>query len=140
MIAGLGARGWALGRVRVGRSVVGSGLVVAVLLVQLVFLGLDQVGGVKERALFGPYVNEGGLDAWQDRLDLSQVDVTDRAAGIGTIHQQLNKGVVLQNRDSRFPRAPIDQNFPFQLCALRRSPGTRRAATRRPPAGFPSCE
>ena len=111
----------------------------AVLLVQLVLLRLHQVGRVEEGALVGPYVDEGRLDPRQDGFDLAEVDVAHRAAGIGTIHQQLNKGVVLQNRHAGLPRAAIDQNFPFQRC-LRRSPRTRRAAKRRPRAGCPSCE
>ena len=58
----------------VGALVGGVGLVVlvvrvlvVVVLVVLVF-GIHEVGGVQERALLGADVDEGGLDARQDRF------------------------------------------------------------------------
>ncbi len=58
-------------------------------------LRLDQVGGVQEGALLGSDVDERSLDPRQDSLDFAEVDVAHRAAGVGTIHQEFNKAVVL---------------------------------------------
>src|SRR5258707_45179 len=41
-----------------------------------------QVRRVQERALLGPYVDEGGLDAGEHRLHTAQVNVADGAPGI----------------------------------------------------------
>src|SRR6266487_5387674 len=74
----------------------------------------DQVRGVEEGALFRPDVDERGLDARQDGFDLAEVDVAHGAAGVGTIDQQLNKAVVLQNRHARLPRAAADEYLALQ--------------------------
>src|SRR5205807_5971679 len=47
----------------------------------VVLLGLDQVGGVEEGALFGPDVDERGLDSRKHGFDRAQVDIAHHAAG-----------------------------------------------------------
>src|SRR5689334_4020590 len=82
---------------------------------RLVFVfRLDQVGGVEKGALFGADVDEGRLYPRKHGLDRAEVDIAHHAAGVRTIHQELNKAVVLQDRDARFARGPADENFPFQ--------------------------
>src|SRR5207244_1294633 len=66
----------------------------------LVLLRLDQVGGVEKGALFRPDVDERGLYPRKHGLDRAEVDVAHHAAGVRTIHQELNKAVVLQDRDA----------------------------------------
>src|SRR5689334_12478969 len=92
----------------------------------LVLLGLDQVGGVEEGALVSPDVDECGLDSRKHGLDRAQVDIAHHAAGVRTIDQELNKAVVLQDRDAGLARGPADENFPFQSkCPRPRSANSR---------------
>jgi len=102
----------------------------AVLLRRLVFVfRLDQVRGVEKRALFRPDVDEGGLDPRQHGLDRAQVDVAHHAAGVGTIHQELSKAVVLEDGHARLARAPTDQDFALQSrIPRRRSANSRRTS------------
>ena len=45
-----------------------------------VFVGRrNEIGGVRERALFGPDVNEGGLDSRLHRFHTAQIDVANHA-------------------------------------------------------------
>ena len=60
---------------------------------------------MEEGALFGADVNEGGLNARQYSFDLADIDVANRTAGVGTIDQELNKAVVLENGHAGLPRA-----------------------------------
>src|SRR5207302_8755895 len=84
-------------------------VVLVVRIARLVFvLRFYQVGGMEEGALFGADVDEGRLYPRQDRVHGAEVDVTHRAAGVGTIHQELNKAVVLQDGHAGLPRAPAD--------------------------------
>ena len=96
---------------------------VAVLILRLaglVFvLRFDQVGGVEEGALFGPDVEEGGLNARQNGVDSAEIDVPHHAAGVGTIHQQFNEAVVLQDRHAGLARASTDEDFAFQSMSPR---------------------
>src|SRR5439155_6132642 len=92
----------------------------------LVLLRLDQVGGVEKGALIRPDVDECGLDPRKHGLDRAEVDVAHHAAGVGTIHQKLNKAVVLQDRHARLACGPADENFPFQSkCPRSRSANSR---------------
>ena len=81
----------------------------------LVLVRLEQVGGVEERALLLADVDEGRLDARQHRLDPTQVDVADRAAMVGPVHQQLDQTVVFQDGHAGFPLAPVDQDLALQV-------------------------
>src|SRR2546430_15059572 len=82
-----------------------SGVVVRI--ARLVFvLRFDQIGGMEEGALFGADVDEGRLYPRQDRVHGAEVDVTHRAAGGGTIPQELKKAVVPPEVHAGLPRAP----------------------------------
>src|SRR5207237_10678136 len=92
----------------------------------VVLLRLDQVGGVEKGALFGSDVDEGGLDSREHGLDRAQVDIAHHAAGVRTIHQELNKAVVLQDRHASLARGPADEYFSFQSrCPRPRSANSR---------------
>src|SRR5205814_8127296 len=92
----------------------------------VVLVGLDQIGGVEEGALFGADIDERGLDARQDGFHLAEVDVAHRAVGIGTIHQEFNKAVVLQDGHAGLPRVPADQDFALQSMFPRSPPANSR--------------
>src|SRR5439155_11460978 len=95
----------------------------------LVLLRLDQVGGVKKGALFRPDVDERGLYPRKHGLDRAEVDVAHHAAGVRTIHQELNKAVVLQDRDASLACGPADENFPFQSKCPRPRPSSSRVGS-----------
>jgi hypothetical protein len=76
-----------------------------------VLVGLEQIGGVEKRALFVADVYEGGLNAGEDRFDPAQIDVSDHPPMVGAVNQQLDKPVVLEDRDPRFARATVDENL-----------------------------
>src|SRR6266516_4836386 len=78
-------------------------------------------------ALFSvPDVDERGLNPRQHRVHRAEVDVAHHAAGVGTIHQEFNKAVVLQDGHAGLPRAPADEYFPFQsMCPRSRSASSR---------------
>ena len=92
----------------------------------LVLVRLDQVGGVEKGALFSADVEEGSLDAGEDGLDLTEVNVPHHAAGVGTIDQQFNKAVVLENGHAGLPRVAGDQNLALQS----KNPRSRRRNSR----------
>src|SRR5712692_1099135 len=100
----------------------------------LVFVRLDSVRGGGEGALFGADVDERSLDPRQDRVDLAEVDVAHRTAGIGTIDQQLNKAVVLEDGHSRLARVAADQDFALQSMY----PRSRSASSHPGSCGCPS--
>jgi hypothetical protein len=79
-----------------------------------VLVRLQQIGRVEERALLLTNVDEGGLDARQDRFDAAEIDVTDGPPVIGTIDQQLGQPIVLEDRHAGFALASVDQNFALQ--------------------------
>ena len=112
--------------VAVGVFVVVLIIVVVVIIVRLIFWK-DEIGRVQERAFFRAYVDERCLNSRKDRLYSSEVDVADHAARLGTIDQKLNELVVLDDRDPRFSRVRVDQNFSFHRCPTRgRLPATRQ--------------
>jgi hypothetical protein len=81
----------------------------------LVFIGLEQVGGVEEGALFQADVHEGGLDAWQNRFNAAEIDVSNGSPVIRTIHEQFDEPLVLQDRHTGFPLAPVYQDLALQV-------------------------
>ena len=89
---------------------------------------------MKKGALFGADVDECRLDPREDGFDLAEVDVTHRTAGVGTIDQELNKTVVLQDRHAGLPRAAADQNLALQSSYPRSRTGSTRAGA----YGYPS--
>ena len=95
----------------------------------LVLIGLEQVGGVEEGALFLTDVHEGGLNARQHRLDPAEVDVADGPPVVGAIHQQLHQPVVLEDGHAGLPLAPVDQDLALQAVRPRRG---RRSCTPHP--------
>ncbi len=77
----------------------------------LVFLRLEEIGGVEEGALLEAYINERGLNPGQDRFDLAEVDVADAAAMVRPVDEEFDQTVVLENGHAGFPLAPVDKNF-----------------------------
>ena len=69
---------------------------------------------MEEGALLLPDVDEGRLDAGEDRLDPAEVDVADGAAVIGPVDQELDQPVVFQDGHAGFPLAPVDQDLTLQ--------------------------
>ncbi len=69
---------------------------------------------MEKRALLLTDVDECGLNSGEDGLDSAEVDVTDGAAVVGTIDQQLYETVVFQDRHAGFPLASIDQDLALQ--------------------------
>ena len=68
---------------------------------------------MEKGTLLGADVDERGLKAGKNCIDLAEVDVTHHAAGIGTIDEELNELVVLEDGDPGFPLGRIDQNLSF---------------------------
>src|SRR5438552_648253 len=114
-------------RAAVPRAAPATVAVVVVVIGRLVFVfRLDQVRGVEKGALFRSDVDERGLYPRKHGLDRAEVDIAHHAAGIRTIHQELNKAVVLQDRDASLACGPADENFPFQSkCPRPRSANSR---------------
>ena len=52
----------------------------------------------------------------QHRLDPAEVDVADGAAMVGTVDQQLDQAVVLEDGHAGLPLAPVDQDLALQAC------------------------
>src|SRR5687768_16493464 len=78
----------------------------------------NKIGGVEERALFGADVDEGSLNAGEHCVDPAEVDVTDHSSVVWTVDEQLDELVVLQNRDPRFARSRVDEDFSFHCYPL----------------------
>jgi hypothetical protein len=73
---------------------------------RLVFvLRLDQVGSVEEGTFLGTDIQERSLNTGKDCFYFAEVDVPDGTPGIGTVDQEFNKTVVLENRHAGFPLA-----------------------------------
>ncbi|GAC1477423.1 MAG: hypothetical protein NVS1B4_20090 [Gemmatimonadaceae bacterium] len=72
---------------------------------------------MEKGALLRPDVYEGGLDAGKDGVHPAEVYVADHAACFRTVDEELNKLIVLQNRDPRFALGRIDENFSFHRLA-----------------------
>jgi hypothetical protein len=99
-----------------------------------VLVRLQQIGCVEERALLLPDVDEGGLDSREHRLDPTEIDVTDGAAVVGAVYQELDQSVVFQDGHAGFPLAPVDQDFTLQAFLPRQ--GWRRKTNAPPGASF----
>jgi len=69
------------------RGVEGVSVFVGIL---LVLVGFEEIGGVQESAFFQAYVNEGRLDAGQNRFNPTLVNVSNGAPVVGTVHQQFD--------------------------------------------------
>ena len=89
---------------------------------------------MEEGALLLADVHERGLDAGEDRLDPSEIDVADDAAVIGTVDQQLDQPVVLEDGHAGLPLAPVDQDLALHASNLDRAPRDVRPGLR-PPLG-----
>ena len=103
------------------------GLVVRVVLV----VGLEEIGGVEERALLESDVDECGLDAGKDRFYTTEIDVTDHPAMVGTIDEQLNEPIVLQDCDPRLARGAVDQDLALHADRLQGDPDQVRPPPKR---------
>ena len=68
------------------------------------------VGDVQERGALEADVDERRLHAGQHARDLAEVDVADQAALERALDVQLLHGAVLDDRDARFLRGPVDQD------------------------------
>ena len=82
---------------------------------------------MEERALLGSDVDERGLNARQYCFDLSEIDVADHAACVGTVDQKFNELVVLEDGDPRLARVALIRISRFIVTWTSRMP----AATRR---------
>jgi hypothetical protein len=78
----------------------------------------NEVRGVKKGTLFGAYVDEGGLDAREDGIYATEINVTDHASVVWTIDEELYELPVLQNRDPRFARSRVNEDFSFHCRRL----------------------
>jgi hypothetical protein len=60
---------------------------------------------MEEGTFLGADIQERGLNTGKDRFYFAEVDVPDGTPGIGTVDQEFNKAVVLENRHAGFPLA-----------------------------------
>jgi hypothetical protein len=90
---------------------------------------------MKECAFLGSDVDESGLNAGKDRFYLPQINVADHPPCVRTVDKELDKLVILQDRDTGLPRVCIDEDlslhthtWPELVAATRRArrPGTFR--------------
>ena len=84
-------------------------------LVVLAVLVEDEIGRVKEGTLFGADVDERRLNARKNCFDFTEVDVADHPPGFGAVDEELDELVVLDDRDPRFARVRIDENFSLHV-------------------------
>ena len=78
----------------------------------------DEIRGVEKGALLRTDVDEGCLDSGEHRVDPAKVNVTDHASVVWTIDEKLDELPVLQNRDPRFTRSRVYEDFSFHCCRL----------------------
>src|SRR5688572_3564877 len=97
--------------------VVVCGIIGIIVAVAVRVFGVDDVGSVQKRTLLGPNVYEGCLDSRKYRFDTTEVNVAHHPAGIGSINQQLDELIVLENGDARFSWRRVDQDFAFHRSA-----------------------
>jgi hypothetical protein len=72
---------------------------------------MPDVGDVKERGAFKTDVDESGLHARQNAYDLAEIDVADAAARQRSFDVKFLDCALLDQRDARFLRRDIDQDF-----------------------------
>src|SRR5688572_30120713 len=101
------------------------GFVLVVFLVTV--LVEHEVRGMEKCALLRADVDERGLNARKNGLDFTEVDVANHPPGFGTVDEELHELVVLEDRDPRFARARIDENFSLHVVR----PAARVGATLR---------
>ena len=90
------------------------GLLFVVFLVLGFFSGFsNEVRRVEEGALLSADVDEGCLNSGEHCIDPAQIDVTDHASVVWTIDEKLDEFLVLQNRDPRFTRDRVNEDFSF---------------------------
>ena len=89
---------------------------------------------MQEGGFFQADVYKRGLDAREYRFNPTEIDVADNPAMIGTVDQQLDQAVVLEDGHPGLARAPIDQDFALQASRLHDCGKCARAATATPPA------
>ena len=70
---------------------------------------------MEKGTFLGAYIDEGSLDSGEHGVDPAQINVTDHASVVWTIDEKLNELPILQNRDPRFARSRVDEDFSFQL-------------------------
>src|SRR5256885_7138413 len=78
---------------------------------------------MEEGTLLGANVDEGGLDSGEHGIDPAQINVTDHASVVWTIDEKLYELAVLQNRDPRFARSRVNEDFSFHRCPPQPSRG-----------------
>ena len=106
-------------------------LAVVVVVVAVAVVRIDEIGRVEEGTLLGADVDERGLKAGKHCVYLAEVDVADHPAGVGTVDEELNELVVLEDGDPRFARGRVDQDLSFhQWTAPGGASGDSAAAAR----------
>ena len=76
---------------------------------------LGDVGDVEKGGLVRADVDECGLNAGQDGLHLSEVDIANDALGIGAVDHQFHEEIILEDGDARFLRRRRNQNLSFHV-------------------------
>jgi hypothetical protein len=71
---------------------------------------------VEEGALLSADVDEGSLNSGEYCVNPAQINVTDHASVVWTIDKKLYELPVLQNRDPRFARSRVNEDFSFHCC------------------------
>jgi hypothetical protein len=108
-----GFSGWWIGYFSgLGDLLLGNGVF---LLRLLILIRLEQVRRVQEGAFLLTDIDESCLDPGKDGLYPTQVDVTNRAAMVGAVHQQLYQSIIFQDGHTGFPLTPVDQDLTLQL-------------------------
>jgi hypothetical protein len=69
---------------------------------------------VEEGALLEADVDEGRLDAGEHGFHAAEIDVADGAAMVGTIDEQLDELVVLEDGNARLALAAVDEDLALQ--------------------------
>jgi hypothetical protein len=83
-------------------------------LVVVVVVRLDEIGGVEKGALAGTDIDKRRLHARQHGLDLPQIDVSYGPPDVRAVMKDFDQTVVLQDGHARLARAGIDENLAFQ--------------------------
>ena len=97
----------------------------------LVFVDRE-IGGVEKTSLIGADVDEGGLNAREDGVDFTEVDVPDQSHLIGAVEHELDEAVLFEQRYPRLMAGSRNQNFTLQE-TLSKSSVTPRPSTLGPP-------
>jgi hypothetical protein len=79
----------------------------------LVGIRFEQIGGMEEGALLHPNIDKRSLNTWKYRLYAPEVDVTDSTPLIGSVDQQLDELVVLEDGHAGLAWCARDENLAF---------------------------